>query len=89
MLFFWLESPAFAKERVVNRVKEGGHNIPEDVIERRYWLGLKNLFEIFMPIVDTWSLYDNNAKTELIATNLRITEEKKYNKIKEQCQSRK
>ena len=42
-----------------------------------------------MPIVDTWSLYDNNAKTELIATNLRITEEKKYNKIKEQCQSRK
>ena len=89
LLFFWLESPAFAKERVVNRVKEGGHNIPEDVIERRYWLGLKNLFEIFMPIVDSWSLYDNNAKTKLIAINLRITEEKKYNKIKEQCQSSK
>ena len=89
LLFFWLESPVFAKERVANRVKEGGHNIAEEVIERRYWLGLKNLFEIFMPIVDTWSLYDNNAKAKLIATNLRITEEKKYNKIKEQCQSRK
>ena len=89
LLFFWLESPAFAKERVANRVKEGGHNIDEEVIERRYWLGLKNLFEIFMPIVDSWSMYDNNIKIELIATNLRIAAEKKYNKIKELCQNRK
>ena len=89
LLFFWIESPAFAKERVANRVKEGGHNIPEDIIERRYWLGLKNLFELFMPMVDSWSIYDNNTKTELIATNLRVAEEKKYNKIKEVCQNRK
>ena len=89
LLFFWIESPAFAKERVSNRVKEGGHNIPEEVIERRYWLGLKNLFDIFMPIVDSWSLYDNNNKTELIATNLRIVEGKKYSKIKDICQNKK
>ncbi|MCH5227741.1 MAG: zeta toxin family protein [Muribaculaceae bacterium] len=89
LLFFWLESPDFAKERVTNRVKEGGHNIPEEVIERRYWLGLKNLFEIFMLKVDSWSLYDNNDKTKLISTNLRVVDVKKYKKIKESCQNRK
>jgi predicted ABC-type ATPase len=36
LLFFWLKTPELAKERVKVRVKEGGHNIPLDVIERRY-----------------------------------------------------
>lgn len=67
LLFFWLESPEVACERVRKRVSEGGHNIPVDTIYRRYWLGLENLFQIFMPIVDDWSLYDNNNETNLIA----------------------
>ena len=46
LLFFWLKNPELAKERVKIRVIEGGHNIPEDVIERRYYKGIKNLFEI-------------------------------------------
>ena len=88
LMFFWLESPEFAKERVSNRVKEGGHDIPEEVIERRYWLGLKNLFEIFMPIVDSWSLYDNNEKTMLIADKGGIINNKLLKKIKESCQNK-
>src|SRR5690606_30066452 len=44
LLFFWLENMELAKERVEIRVKEGGHDIPKEVIERRYLKGIKNLF---------------------------------------------
>lgn len=52
LLFFWLQTIELAKERVKTRVLEGGHNIKSDVIERRYLKGIKNLFDIYMPIVD-------------------------------------
>ena len=68
LLFFWLDSIDLAKRRVALRVKNGGHNIPIDVIERRYVLGLKNLLGIFMNTVDLWILFDNsNYKSERIA----------------------
>ena len=51
LLFFWLNNVKLAKERVKSRVKEGGHNIPNDVIKRRYFKGIKNLFNIFLNIV--------------------------------------
>lgn len=69
LLYFWLDSPCMAQMRVAQRVREGGHNIPVDVIERRYWRGLQNLFHIFMPIVTDWSVYDNNSETKLIANS--------------------
>ncbi len=68
LLFFWLQSVGLAKERVKNRVYEGGHNIPNDVIERRYWRGIKNLFEIYIPIVDEVMIFDNSfGKPVLVA----------------------
>ena len=48
VLFFWLDSIELAIKRVANRVANGGHNIPIDVIERRYYLGIRNLFRLFM-----------------------------------------
>lgn len=51
LLFFWLKNTELAKERVKTRVLEGGHNIPEDIIERRYLNGIINLFDIYLPIV--------------------------------------
>ena len=59
LIFIWLNSPQLAIERVAERVKNGGHNIPTDVIERRYFRGVKNLFELFMPICDLWTVADN------------------------------
>ncbi|HEX7367663.1 MAG TPA: zeta toxin family protein [Pelobium sp.] len=50
LLFFWLKSIGLAKERVSVRVAEGGHYIPPEVIERRYISGIKNLFNIYLPI---------------------------------------
>lgn len=89
LLYFWLESPHYAKERVKMRVNEGGHDIPEDVIERRYWKGLANFFELFAPIVDWWALYDNNGGTELIADKELIQDKIKFENIKESCMSKK
>ncbi len=66
ILYFWLNSPELAVERVKERVREGGHNIPEKIIRRRYFAGIKNLFNLYMDITDEWLLIDNsglNAKT--------------------------
>lgn len=60
LLFFWLKSPEQAMERVAERVSKGGHNIPKDIIVRRYYEGIDNLFKIYMPIVDTWVLVNNS-----------------------------
>jgi len=68
LIFFWLESIELAKNRVINRVKEGGHHISADVIERRYKAGINNLFKIYQNKVDSLLIYDNsNSESELIA----------------------
>tara|TARA_R110001583_G_scaffold160789_1_gene312656 strand:+ start:893 stop:1378 length:486 start_codon:yes stop_codon:yes gene_type:complete len=68
LIFFWLSSQELAVKRVETRVKEGGHNIPEKVIRRRYENGLRNFFDIFKSIVDDWMLIDNSGEPyELIA----------------------
>lgn len=61
LLFFWLNSTKLAVRRVAQRVKEGGHNIPINVIKRRYVAGIKNLFKIYIPHVDNWLIADNSA----------------------------
>lgn len=89
LLFFWLRTPDLAFQRVSERVAKGGHNIPTDVIRRRYMAGISNLFRLFMREVDYWEIYDNsgypavqiatggkNEKTEIII-------ETTYNKIAE------
>ena len=60
LLFFSLSTSEQAQRRVAQRVSMGGHNIPSDVIVRRYEAGLQNLFQLYMPICDYWTLYDNS-----------------------------
>lgn len=68
LLFFWLQNPELAKQRVEIRVSEGGHNIEADVIERRYKNGIVNLFNIYLPIVDDALIFDNSeGKHQLLA----------------------
>jgi predicted ABC-type ATPase len=62
LLFLWLNSPELAKERVKSRVQKGGHNIPDDVIERRYWRGIQHLTQLFIPICEKWYVYDNSEE---------------------------
>jgi predicted ABC-type ATPase len=68
LLFFWLDSVELAIERVKTRVGEGGHDIPEKVIRRRYYSGIKNLFDLYMPVCDYWMITNNSTPNlELIA----------------------
>ena len=68
LLFFWLRNVTMAKERVAQRVAEGGHSIPTETIERRYHNGIGNLFAIYMDMVDICYIFDNSeGRKELIA----------------------
>ncbi len=87
LIFFWLNNVDLAKERVKVRVKEGGHNIPEKVIERRFIKGIINLFDLYLPIVDNALIIDNSyGKPQLIAQKfdsekLTIIDHKKFNQL--------
>ncbi|WP_316837875.1 zeta toxin family protein [Pedobacter nutrimenti] len=68
LIYFWLRSTEEAKARVAIRVNKGGHNIPSNVIERRYFRGIHNLFSLYIPICDLWMVVNNTTeKPQLIA----------------------
>jgi len=89
LLFFWLQDVKLALERVKLRVFEGGHFIDENTIKRRYKSGLRNLIDLYLPIVDQAMIFDNSDnKYELLAeksglnSNLIIVNESKLKKLK-------
>jgi len=60
VLYFWLNSPELAIQRVHDRVVAGGHNIPDHVVRRRYVMGLQYFFNTYIPVIDRWVLADNS-----------------------------
>lgn len=90
LLFFWLQTIELAVERVKIRVSEGGHNIDPEVIRRRYSRGIKNLFDIYLPLVDGALIFDNSeGQHELIAEKqinniLNIRQPQKFELLKYQ-----
>lgn len=89
VVFFWLRTPELAVQRVAERVQHGGHNIPEDIIRRRYVAGINNLFRLFIPEVDYWGIFDNSEQPRIkIASGSKgkgidIFNEELYKKINE------
>lgn len=74
LVFLYLSSAKLALERVKLRVSQGGHDIPEIDIKRRYYKGLEMLFTGYIPIVDTIEIYDNSyMRATLIAKKLAMT----------------
>lgn len=61
LIFLQLPNAKTAVERVAARVAQGGHNIPADVIARRFGTGLKNFQTIYKPLVDVWLHFDNSG----------------------------
>jgi predicted ABC-type ATPase len=76
LIFLWLQNVELAIHRVEERVKTGGHSIPAETIRRRYQAGLKNFFQLYRPLTNSWQFYDNsNAdKLSLIATAINSDE---------------
>ncbi len=67
LYFLMLDSPELAVARVAERVRQGGHDVPEAVIRRRYAAGLRNFRDIYRDSVDDWMLFDNSGEEPLLA----------------------
>jgi len=68
ILYLWLQNAEIAITRVKSRVEQGGHDIPNDVIVRRYHRSIKNFLNEYVKVANNWALYDNSEKhSELIA----------------------
>jgi predicted ABC-type ATPase len=69
LVFLWVPSVDFAIERVAQRVRAGGHSVPEEVIRRRYTKGIANFFSLYQPLATSWRVYNNSRgrRPKLIA----------------------
>jgi predicted ABC-type ATPase len=66
LLFLSLQQPEEAIARVAERVRQGGHDVPEDTIRRRFHAGIDNFHALYAPLVDAWVLYDNTFSEPLV-----------------------
>src|SRR5262245_55089260 len=65
LVFLYLPSADLAVARVADRVRLGGHNVPEATIRRRYESGLRNFFSLYQPIATSWRIFDNSLRAGL------------------------
>ena len=76
LIFLWLPDANLAVNRVASRVLQGGHNIPEVDIRRRFDSGLRNFFDLYQALADDWLLFDASQITpQLIALEITGTME--------------
>ena len=80
LLYFWLNMPSLAIERVKLRVESGGHNVDEESIRRRYDMGIKNLFNLYIPICEYWMIIDNSYSPVIIGEGGKNITTKIHNK---------
>jgi predicted ABC-type ATPase len=91
LFFLWLPNAEMAVARVQNRVKQGGHNVPEGDIRRRYAAGVRNLFRLYRPIIYGWWLYDaSRLPPKLIASeewrHLTVKQKRLYRRIEKHAE---
>ena len=95
LFYLWLPSPEFAIARVAERVRLGGHHVPDETVLRRYHAGLKNFFNRYRTLADTWHMFENSdgIKPQLIACHDRssgifVNNQVVWNKILEEYDGR-
>lgn len=66
LIFLQLESAEEAIARVAQRVRQGGHHVPDEVVRRRFAAGLANFHDRYAPAVDSWILYDNSSRHPIV-----------------------
>ncbi len=66
LFFLFIPSPELAIQRIKERVREGGHNVPADDVKRRFSRGISNFFKIYGPIVDSWMMFDNSKEKPVL-----------------------
>ena len=69
LFYVWLSSPTLAETRVRGRVQHGGHNVPADVIRRRFSRSLENFFQSYRQASDSWRLFDNSGTAPVLVAS--------------------
>jgi predicted ABC-type ATPase len=80
LFYLWLHKPDLALKRITERVRAGGHDVPPEVVSRRFTRSIYNFFHLYRQLLDSWMLFDNSADLpRLIADeengNLTITDD--------------
>ncbi len=60
LFFLFIPSPELAIQRIKDRVREGGHNVPDEDVRRRFFRGINNFFKVYEPLLDSWMMFDNS-----------------------------
>lgn len=91
--YFSLANAQLAIRRVKLRVVLGGHDVPPDVVRRRFTRSLNNFFTLYLPLADEWTMFDNStpphARPVAAALNnqLTILETATWNKLQKLSQA--
>ena len=62
LVYLWLPDADSAIARVRERVRSGGHSVPEEVIRRRYAAGIRNFMALYRPLTHYWRVVDNTGR---------------------------
>jgi len=85
--YFSLTTAQLAIRRVKLRVALGGHDVPSDVVKRRFGRSLRNFFALYAPLADEWTLFDNSSSPQALpvatqfANQLTVTETATWHKL--------
>jgi predicted ABC-type ATPase len=90
LFFLWLPAVKLALARIADRVRKGGHDIPEHDVRRRFARGFKNLFHAYGFLFDTWSVFDNSTGSpeqifRVEQSAITVHNQCKYEKISKQA----
>ncbi|MBN1633221.1 MAG: zeta toxin family protein [Ignavibacteria bacterium] len=87
LLYIWLDDYKLAVNRVKERSLKGGHSVPVNIVKRRYYKGIFNLFDKFIYLSDNWYIFDNSDISPILVAsggvniNKYINNEKVFNRI--------
>ena len=66
LYFLWVSNVKLAINRIAERVQIGGHDVPKETVRRRFSRGLHNLVDLYMPLLDSWIIFDNSTDTPCV-----------------------
>ena len=75
LIYVWLKSVSLALRRIRHRVAHGGHDVPKDVVRRRYERGMVNLRSSYLPLAEVWYVFDNSAAEPVLVAERQVDSE--------------